>query len=134
MNRRIAHVGVAVVNMDEAVRAFSILLDKEPDSFEDVADQKVKTAIYQTGESSLEFLIGTAPDSPITKYLEKRGTGIHHVCLRVDDLSAELMRLKEAGIRLIDEKPRAGAEGMLVAFVHPKSTAGILIELQQFKL
>lgn len=131
MSVRLAHVGVAVNDLDEAIRAFSVILGKEPDGIEEVADQKVRTAIFGTGQSSLEFLIGTAPDSPIARYIEKRGAGIHHVCLKVDDLPAELKRLKAAGIRLIDETPREGAEGALIAFLHPKSTAGILVELQQ---
>jgi len=127
----ISHIGVAVSDLDAATAAFKILLDDDVECIEEVADQKVRTAIFGVGESRIELLIGTADDSPIAKYLEKKGAGIHHVCLVVDDLTAELQRLKTAGIRLIDETPRQGAEGKLIAFVHPKSTAGILVELQQ---
>jgi methylmalonyl-CoA/ethylmalonyl-CoA epimerase len=127
----LAHIGIAVNSLDDAVPAFDAVMGRGPECFEEVAEQKVKTAIYGAGEARVELLEGTAPDSPISKYLEKKGPGIHHLCLRVDDLETELARLKAAGVRLIDETPRTGAEGMLVAFIHPKSTAGILIELNQ---
>ncbi|MEZ5360387.1 MAG: methylmalonyl-CoA epimerase [Candidatus Zixiibacteriota bacterium] len=131
MSRTLAHIGIAVESLAEAVPAYVKLFDKEPDCFEEVAEQKVKTAIFGAGESRVELLEGTAPDSPITKFIEKKGPGIHHMCIRVDNLEDELQRLKDEGFRLIDEKPRKGAEGMLVAFIHPKSTGGILVELNQ---
>lgn len=131
MSRKLAHIGIAVTSLTEAVPAFVKLFDKEPDSYEEVVEQKVKTAIFAAGESRVELLEGTAPDSPITKYIEKKGAGIHHMCIRVDNLEEELQRLKDEGMRLIDETPRKGAEGMLVAFIHPKSTGGILVELNQ---
>ena len=131
MSRTLAHIGIAVSSLAEAVPAFELLFGKQPDCFEEVTEQKVKTAIFGAGESRVELLEGTAPDSPITKFVEKKGAGIHHLCVRVDDLAAEIKRLMDAGVRMIDEAPRKGAEGMLVAFIHPKSTAGILVELNQ---
>ncbi|MCK5125900.1 MAG: methylmalonyl-CoA epimerase [candidate division Zixibacteria bacterium] len=131
MKRKLAHIGIAVPKLADAVPVFEIILGKGPDCYEEVTEQKVKTAIFGTGESRVELLEGTADDSPISKYIAKKGSGIHHLCIQVEDLEAELRRLKEAGLRLIDEVPRKGAEGMLVAFIHPKSTAGILVELNQ---
>jgi methylmalonyl-CoA/ethylmalonyl-CoA epimerase len=133
LSKKLSHIGIAVANLKEAVEVFSTVLGNEPDAFEEVADQKIKTAIFSTGESCVELLEGTTSDSPISKFLEKRGPGIHHMSFEVDDLEQELARLKDEGIRLVDEKPRVGAEGALIAFIHPKSTAGILIELQQKK-
>ncbi len=131
MSVKLSHVGIAIENLADAVEAFSVLFDRRPDSREEVADQKVQTAIFAAGDSRVELLEATAPDSPIAKFIDKRGPGIHHIALQVDDIAAELRRLKSAGIRLIDETPRQGAEGALIAFIHPGSTAGILVELQQ---
>jgi len=131
MSVKLSHVGIAIENLADAVEAFSVIFNRQPESREQVADQKVTTAIFDAGESRVELLEATAPDSPIAKYIDKRGPGIHHIALQVDDIVAELSRLKSAGIRLIDETPRKGAEGALIAFIHPKSTAGILVELQQ---
>lgn len=125
------HIGIAVKSLVEAVESFKILLGKEPEGFEEVADQKVRAAIFGMEGTRLEFLEGTAPDSPISRFIEKKGAGIHHVCFKVEDIDAEIERLKAAGFRMIDEQPRTGAEGAKIAFVHPKSTAGILIELNQ---
>ncbi|MDX6528590.1 MAG: methylmalonyl-CoA/ethylmalonyl-CoA epimerase [Blastocatellia bacterium] len=96
---------------------------------EEVADQKVRVAMLPIGESRIELLEGTSDDSPIARFLEKRGPGIHHIAVRVDDIRAALANLKEKGARLIDEEPRKGAGGCLVAFVHPSSTGGVLLEL-----
>lgn len=128
---KLSHIGIAVNNLADAVEAFSRVLGGPPDKYGEVPDQKVKTAIFAFGETRVELLEGTAPDSPITKFIEKRGPGIHHLAVRVDDIIGELKRLKESGITLVDESPRKGAEGALVAFIHPRSTAGILMELQQ---
>jgi methylmalonyl-CoA/ethylmalonyl-CoA epimerase len=133
MAKKLSHIGIAVDNFEMAVAAFSIIFGCEPEAFEDVADQKVKTAVFAAGESRVELLIGTSPDSPIAKYIAKRGPGIHHLAIEVDDIHGELARLKGAGMELIDETPRRGAEDALIAFIHPRSTAGILIELQQRK-
>lgn len=133
MSKKLSHIGVAVANLTEAVSVFSTLLEKEPECFEEIADQKIKTAIFVLGDSRIELLVGTSADSPISKFLEKRGPGIHHMAIRVDDLDGELARLTEAGVRLIDSTPRIGAEGARIAFIHPKATAGILVELQEQK-
>jgi methylmalonyl-CoA/ethylmalonyl-CoA epimerase len=133
MSRKLSHIGIAVENLGDAVEIFSTVLDCEPDAFDEVIDQKIKTAIFKTGQSRVELLEGTSPDSPISKFVARRGPGIHHIAIEVENLGAELARLKKAGIRLIDENPRIGAEGALIAFIHPKSTAGILMELQQKK-
>lgn len=131
MASKLSHIGIAVANLKEAVEVFATVLNEEPECFEEIADQKIRTAIFATGESRVELLEGTSPDSPISEFIEKRGPGIHHLAVQVDDLDAELARLKAAGVRLIDETPRIGAEGALIAFIHPKSTAGILVELTQ---
>ena len=98
---------------------------------EEVPDQKVKTAMFTVGSSSIELTQGTDVASPVTRFLEKRGEGVHHVSFVVDDIEQELARLKGAGFRLIDERPRVGADGFLVAFLHPHSTNGVLIEISQ---
>jgi methylmalonyl-CoA/ethylmalonyl-CoA epimerase len=130
--KKIDHIGIAVPKLDEAVKLYTAISGHAPEHFEEVADQKVKTAFFSVGESNLELLEATAPDSPIAKYIEKQGRGgIHHICVAVDDVAKKLVELKAAGIILIDEKPRRGAHNKLVAFVHPKSTGGVLIELSQ---
>lgn len=131
MTDRIAHVGIAVKDLLSAIEAFSHLMNRPPDHQEEVDDQKVRTAMFKIGQSKLELLEGTSPDSAISKYIEKRGPGIHHICLEVDDIEKEIERLKKSGTALIDDIPRVGAGGRKIAFVHPRSTAGILIELQQ---
>ena len=98
---------------------------------EEVASQRVRAHFISTGESALELLEATATDSPIAKYIEKRGPGLHHITLRVDDIRAALAQLKARGVRLVDEQPRPGAEGALVAFIHPSSAHGVLVELKQ---
>jgi len=128
--KKLSHIGIAVDNLTDAVEAFSKVLGGSPDNYEEIADQKVRTAIFDCRYIRVELLEGTAPDSPITKFIQKRGPGIHHMAVQVDDIVEELKRLNDSGINLIDESPRAGADGALIAFIHPKSTAGILIELQ----
>ena len=130
MIKRITHVAIATKSI--AVTAeFYKLLGLELDSIEVIQDQKVKAAVMQVGDSAIELIEPTEPDSPISKFLEKRGDGLHHISLEVDDVRAVLAVLKERNIRLIDEKPRIGAEGRLVAFIHPDSTGGVLVELSQ---
>jgi len=133
VSKKLSHIGIAVSSLQDAVEAFSLIFGDQPDAYDEVADQKIKTAIFAAGDSRVELLEATSADSPIAKFLDKRGPGIHHMAVEVDDLVGELARLKKAGVRLIDETPRVGAEGALIAFIHPKSTAGILIELQQKK-
>jgi methylmalonyl-CoA/ethylmalonyl-CoA epimerase len=125
------HIGIAVRDLDEALAFYRDALGLEIEAPEEVASQKVRAHFIPVGEASLELLEATAPDSPIARYVEKRGPGIHHITLRVDDIHAALARLKDKGIRLIDESPRPGAEGALIAFVHPASTHGVLVELKQ---
>ncbi len=128
---RVDHIAIAVKSLDDAVKVYSALFDKEPDHIEIVEEQKVKTAIYYLGDVRIELLEPTSEDSPIAKFIEKRGEGLHHVAYKVDDLEKKLEDLKGKGFRLIDEKPRVGAEGKLIAFVHPKSVVGVLTELTQ---
>ena len=125
------HVGIAVSDLQPSLAFFRDVLGLHVEATEEVTAQKVRATFVSTGASTLEFLEATAPDSPIAKYLDKRGSGLHHVALRVDDLEAALAHLKSRGIRLIDERPRAGAERALVAFIHPSSANGVLVELKQ---
>ena len=125
----IEHVGMAVKNIDDLSNVFSDILGLECIGSEEVKDQKVITDIYDTGGGKVEFLTPTDPDSPIARFIDKKGEGIHHVALLVDHLQPALDYLKDQGVHLIDEKPRIGAEGLSIAFIHPKSTGGILVEL-----
>lgn len=127
------HIGIAVKELDAALAFYRDALGLEIEASEEVASQKVRAHFVRVGESKLELLEATAPDSPIAKYVEKRGSGLHHITLRVDDVAAALARLKARGARLIDEQPRPGAEGALVAFVHPSAAHGVLVELKQTK-
>ncbi len=127
----IDHIGIATRGIDETARFWREVLDLDITETEVVAEQKVRVAMLAIGESRLELLEATSDDSPISKFLEKRGPGIHHIAVRVDDIRGALARLKQYGARLIDEEPRMGARGCLVAFVHPSSTGGVLLELVQ---
>jgi len=126
---KIHHVGIAVKSLDEAVGVFRKITGAEPASTEEVADQKVRVAMFRVGESRIELLEATAPDSPIARFLEKGGRGVHHLTLSVPDLPGTLASLERDGFKLIDREPRIGAGGEKIAFVHPSSTAGVLIEL-----
>jgi methylmalonyl-CoA epimerase len=125
------HVGIAVRDVAEALAFYRDALGLEVEGTEDVSSQRVRAHFVRAGESALELLEGTAADSPITKYVEKRGPGLHHVTLRVEDITAALAHLKSRGVRLIDEHPRPGAEGATVAFIHPSAAHGVLVELKQ---
>ena len=131
--RKLSHIGIAVKNLDEASKIFSKLFKIDHVETEEVADQKVKLAFFHVGGASVELTESTSPDSPIAKFIEKRGEGVHHLSFEVDDINAELARLKAEGFQLIDEKPRLGAGGYWIAFLHPKSTNGVLIEISQKK-
>ena len=125
---KINHLGIATKSIDEALSFWNTLgLDNV--HTETVDDQKVRVAMLPIGESRIELLEPTSDDSPISKFLEKRGGGIHHIAVEVEDIAAELEKLRSKGVRLIDEVPRIGAEGCLVAFVHPSATNGVLLEL-----
>ncbi len=128
---KINHLGIATKGIDEALKFWEDALGLENVHTEIVEDQKVRVAMLPIGESRVELLEPTSEDSPISKFLEKRGGGIHHIAVEVDDIEASLARLKANGARLIDETPRIGAEGCLVAFVHPSSANGVLLELVQ---
>ncbi|GAB1400469.1 methylmalonyl-CoA epimerase [Aminivibrio sp.] len=127
------HIGIAVHSIDEALSFWQNTLGIECTGVEEVAEQRVKTAFLPVGDTEIELLEATSEDSPVAKFIEKKGEGIHHLALRVDDLEAALAELKEKGIRLIDETPRYGAGGARIAFVHPKATGGILLELSERK-
>ena len=127
---KIDHIGIAVKNLEESARLYEMLGIQSTGS-EVVAEQKVKVSFFPVGDSEIELLESTSPDGPIARYIEKNGEGIQHLALRVDNIEAALEELKANGIRLIDEKPRYGAGGAKIAFVHPKSTGGILLELSQ---
>ena len=126
---KLHHIGIAVGSLGAARPAFEKLLGKPPDSEEIVEEQKVRVAMFEVGESRLELLEATCEDSPIARSLAKRGQGIHHIAVAVEDLAGTLRRLESAGVRLIDREPRRGAGNEQVAFLHPASTAGVLIEL-----
>jgi methylmalonyl-CoA/ethylmalonyl-CoA epimerase len=128
---KIDHIGVATNNIEEAARFYQLGLGLGIQDIEEVADQKVRVAMLPIGESRVELLEPTAADSPISKFLAKRGPGIHHIAVAVQDIQQALEQLRREGARLIDEQPRKGAGGCLVAFVHPSSSGGVLIELVQ---
>ncbi len=130
-NMKVDHLGVAVESIDKALHFYRTALGLELTHTEVVPEQGVRVAMLPIGESRIELLEPTGPDTPVGKFLAKRGSGIHHICVAVDDIDATLGRLKAQGIPLIDETPRVGAEGCLVAFVHPKGTGGVLVELSQ---
>ncbi len=128
---KINHLGIATKGIDEALKFWADALGLENVHTETVEDQKVRVAMLPIGESRIELLEPTSDDSPISKFLEKRGGGIHHIAVEVENIEETLEKLKSEGMRLIDETPRIGAEGCLVAFVHPASANGVLLELVQ---
>jgi methylmalonyl-CoA epimerase len=131
MKATLDHIGIAVANVDEALKFYRDALGLEIESPEDVASQRVRAHFIPAGEAALELLEATAEDSPIARFVARKGPGLHHITLRVDDVSAVLAQLKARGVRLIDEAPREGAHGSLVAFIHPASAHGVLVELKQ---
>ena len=128
---KIDHLGIAVTNLDEAAKTYEILLQKKPSGIEEVADQKVKTVFFDVGESHFELLEATSPDSPVAKFIEKNGArgGLHHVAVAVENIEAVLKELAANGVQLIDKEPRIGANNKKIAFIHPKSAGGVLLEL-----
>ena len=129
----IEHIGIAANDLNGISDVFGDLLGLQLSSREKIDDQQVITDIYETGNGKLEFLKATGPDSPIAKFIDKKGKGVHHVALKVDNLQAALDYLQDQDIQLIDTTPRIGAEGFKIAFLHPKSTGGVLIELCEKK-
>jgi len=129
--KKIDHIGIAVKDLEAALKLYEEVLGLKSVGTEVVEEQKVKVAFLPTGDSEVELLESTSPDGPIAKFIAKNGEGIQHIAFRVDNLEQKLAELKEKGIRLIDEKPRYGAGGAKIAFLHPKSTFGVLIELSE---
>ena len=128
---KIEHIGIAVKNLEESNSLFAKLFGKPHYKIEEVASEGVNTSFFQVGENKIELLEATKADSPIAKFIEKRGEGIHHIAFDVTDIEAEITRLKEEGFIVLNETPKKGADNKLVAFLHPKSTNGVLIELCQ---
>ena len=127
---RIEHLGIAVKSLEEAIPYYENVLGLKCYAIEEVADQKVKTAFFMVGETKIELLEPTSEESTIAKFIEKRGEGIHHLAFKIEDgVANALAEVEEQGIRLIDKAPRKGAEGLDIAFLHPKSTLGVLTEL-----
>lgn len=128
---KVDHIGIAVKNMEEALKFYEDVLGIKCVAQEVVEEQKVRTAFLPIGDTEVELLESTSEDGPIAKFIEKKGEGIQHIAYKVDDIEKALEELKEKGIKLIDEKPRIGAGGAKIAFLHPKSTFGVLIEICQ---
>lgn len=130
---KIEHLGIAVKDLKSATETYSRLLNAEPYKTEKVDSEKVETVFFQTSESKVELLGATTEDSVIAKYVEKKGEGLHHVAFEVDDIHAELQRLRDEGFTVLNDEPKDGADNKLVAFVHPKDNHGVLVELCQTK-
>jgi len=124
----IEHIGIAVINLDESIAYYEKVLGLECYAIEEVADQRVRTAFFRVGDTKIELLESTDPEGPIGKYIEKKGPGIHHLAFAVEHVAEALQHAKQEGVRLIDEHPRKGAEGLKIGFLHPKSTFSVLTE------
>jgi len=129
MLKKINHIAVAVNNLEEAAKFYRTILGLDLSGVEVVSAQKTKVGFFKIGESNIELVQPAEPDSPLVKYLETKGQGIHHICFEVDDIEAEVKAFLEKGATMVDQKPRPGAHNTKVAFVHPKSSSGVLIEL-----
>ncbi|MGB0982415.1 MAG: methylmalonyl-CoA epimerase [Saprospiraceae bacterium] len=128
---KIEHIGIAVKNLENSNELFKTLLGKEHYKIEEVVSENVKTSFFQTGESKIELLEASNPNSAIAKFIEKRGEGIHHIAFEVEDIHAEMKRMEGEGFRLLNAVPKRGADNKLVCFIHPKSANGVLVELCQ---
>jgi methylmalonyl-CoA/ethylmalonyl-CoA epimerase len=128
---KIEHIGIAVKNLDKSNKLFASLLGKYHYKTEEVASEGVKTSFFQSGPNKIELLEATSPESPIAKFIEKKGEGVHHIAFVVNDIESEIKRLQKEGFIVLNEIPKKGADNKLVAFLHPKSTNGVLIELCQ---
>ncbi|HNR42354.1 MAG TPA: methylmalonyl-CoA epimerase [Bacteroidales bacterium] len=124
----IEHIGIAVRSLEESIRLYEAILGLKCQKIEEVSDQKVRTAFFKIGTTKIELLESTDPEGPISRFIEKRGEGLHHIAFKVNSLKDKLSATKNAGIRLIDEEPRPGADGLNIAFLHPASASGVLIE------
>lgn len=131
--KKIEHIGIAVKDISKSDELFKKLFGVEAYKLEEVSSEGVKTSFFQVGPNKIELLEATSPESPVAKFIEKKGEGIHHIAFEVEDISAELDRLKKEGFDLIHSTPKDGADNKLIAFLHPKSTGGVLIELCQEK-
>jgi len=131
MLKKIDHIGIAAADTEAVKQMMQEIFGLSPSFEEEVLDQHVRAVGFRLGDSNLEFLEPTSPESPIAKYMEKKGGGMHHMAVQVDDIRAVIKKLKNAGLSMIDDEPRPGAEGKLIAFVHPRSFFGILLELSQ---
>jgi methylmalonyl-CoA/ethylmalonyl-CoA epimerase len=131
MIKKISHIGIAVKDLNNAKEVYKKLFQSEPSATEVVDSQKVKVVKFKVGESTIELLEGTAPDSPISKFIEKRGEGIHHIAYESDDIKEELTRLDAEGFELVDKEPTVGSDNMHIAFIKPKSTGSVLTEICQ---
>ncbi len=129
--KKIEHIGIAVRSLEVSNQLFTKLFNKEPYKMEVVESEGVSTSFFMTGENKIELLEATNPDSPIAKFIEKKGEGIHHIAFDVDDIVAEMKRLEGEGFVLLNKEPKPGADNKLVCFLHPKGTNGVLIELCQ---
>ena len=127
----VSHVGIAVKDLEAAIKSYAVLTGSQNPAIENVDSEKVKVALFSSGGSRIELLAATSEDSPIAKFINNRGEGLHHICIYVDDIKAKLSELKKAGFKVIDETYRSGAEGKKIAFVHPQSLNGVLIELEE---
>jgi methylmalonyl-CoA/ethylmalonyl-CoA epimerase len=131
MFKKISHVAIAVKNLEEAIERFSKLSGLKEYHIETVEEQKVRVAVFKIGDSRIELTEPTSVDSPVAKFIEKRGEGIHHIAFEVDDIEGQIAKISEDGFQLVDVVPRLGANNCLIAFVHPKSFNGVLVELTQ---
>jgi methylmalonyl-CoA/ethylmalonyl-CoA epimerase len=133
MMRKIEHIGIAVADLEKSNELFTRLLGKEHYKTESVEGEGVDTSFFQVGDTKVELLQASRPDSPIAKYLEKKSEGVHHIAFDVEDIHSEVKRLKEAGFEILNETPKQGADNKIVVFLHPRSTNGVLVELCQEK-
>jgi methylmalonyl-CoA/ethylmalonyl-CoA epimerase len=129
----IEHIGIAVANLENSISFYERVFGLKCYNIEEVTDQKVRTAFFMIGQTKIELLESTDPDGPIGKFIENRGEGIHHIAFAVDNIAEQLKHAEQEGVRLIDSIPRKGAEGLSIAFLHPKSASGVLIEICEDK-
>jgi len=129
--KRIDHIGIAVRDLEQAIETYRMILGRDADSTDEVESEGVRIAFFSVGESSIELLEPTREDSPIARFIDKRGEGIHHICFRVGDLNEQKGRLEDHGLRCLDQSPRKGAHGTRVCFFHPKDTGGVLVEFSE---
>ncbi|HQV99633.1 MAG TPA: methylmalonyl-CoA epimerase [Bacteroidia bacterium] len=128
---RVEHIGIAIKEMDSANKLFESLLGISNYKMEEVVSENVKTSFFKTGDTKIELLEATSDNSPISKFIEKKGQGIHHIAFETDNIVAEMQRLKDLGFELLSDQPKKGADNKLICFLHPKSTNGVLVELCQ---